>query len=148
MQINDRYEFPEELDLDIEDGKYLSENADRTVRNKYRLHSVLVHSGTIHGGHYYAYCNPTGSQWLKFDDEKVLSAFLPCHEGCEVCAILQRVNLKHKHEHETLASPQAFSFRIICMHKGSDMTSNLCLTTICMLQLQVEQALLAVDRYC
>ena len=72
MQINDRYEFPEELDLDIEDGKYLSENADRTVRNNYRLHSVLVHSGTINGGHYYAYCNPTGNQWLKFDDEKVL----------------------------------------------------------------------------
>ena len=70
-QINDRYEFPEELDLDIGDGRYLSENADRSVRNKYRLHSVLVHSGGIHGGHYYAYCNPTGHQWLKFDDEKV-----------------------------------------------------------------------------
>lgn len=71
MQINDRYEFPEELDLDIEDGKYLSPNADRSVRNKYRLHSVLVHSGGIHGGHYYAYINPTGNQWLKFDDERV-----------------------------------------------------------------------------
>ena len=75
LQINDRYEFPEELDLDIEDGKYLSENADRTVRNKYRLHSVLVHSGGIHGGHYYAFCNPSSSQWLKFDDEKVAYTF-------------------------------------------------------------------------
>ena len=44
-QINDRYEFYEELDLDIGDGKYLSPDADRSKRNKYRLHSVLVHSG-------------------------------------------------------------------------------------------------------
>ena len=41
---------------------------------------------------------------------RYFSAFLPCHEGCEVCAVLQGVNLKHKHEHETLASPQAFFF--------------------------------------
>lgn len=70
-QINDRYEFPEELDLDREDGKYLSPNADRSIRNKYRLHSVLVHSGGINGGHYYAFINPTAKQWLKFDDERV-----------------------------------------------------------------------------
>ena len=76
-QINDRYEFPEVLDLDIDDCKYLSENADRSVRNKYRLHSVLVHSGGINGGHYYAYINPSGSQWLKFDDERV-RPLMPC----------------------------------------------------------------------
>ncbi|KAL0322105.1 UNVERIFIED_CONTAM: Ubiquitin carboxyl-terminal hydrolase 12 [Sesamum calycinum] len=34
--------------------------------------SVLVHSGGVHGGHYYAYIRPTLSdQWLKFDDERV-----------------------------------------------------------------------------
>lgn len=70
LQINDRYEFPEELDLDHGDGKYLSENADRSVRNLYRLHSVLVHSGGVHGGHYYAFIKPNGKQWFKFDDEK------------------------------------------------------------------------------
>ncbi|CAL8466972.1 g6508 [Coccomyxa elongata] len=71
VKINDRYEFPEELDLDFGDGKYLSENADRSVRNLYRLHSVLVHSGGVHGGHYYAFIKPNGKQWFKFDDEKV-----------------------------------------------------------------------------
>lgn len=76
MQINSRYEFPEELDLDRDDYKYLSENADKTVRNKYRLHSVLVHAGGIHGGHYFAFINPTGKQWIKFDDEKVCSQVL------------------------------------------------------------------------
>lgn len=28
--------------------------------------------GSMHGGHYFAYINPTGKQWLKFDDEKVV----------------------------------------------------------------------------
>ncbi|KAL1150006.1 hypothetical protein V6Z11_A10G228000 [Gossypium hirsutum] len=72
VKINDRYEFPLQLDLDREDGKYLSPAADRSVRNLYTLHSVLVHSGGVHGGHYYAYIRPTLSdQWFKFDDERV-----------------------------------------------------------------------------
>nr|GEW40507.1 ubiquitin carboxyl-terminal hydrolase 12-like isoform X2 [Tanacetum cinerariifolium] len=72
VKINDRYEFPLELDLDREDGKYLSPDADKSVRNLYTLHSVLVHSGGVHGGHYYAYIRPTLSdQWFKFDDERV-----------------------------------------------------------------------------
>jgi hypothetical protein len=37
-QINDRYEFPLQLDLDRENGKYLSPDADRSVRNLYTLH--------------------------------------------------------------------------------------------------------------
>jgi len=75
VQINDRYEFPDELDLDQEDGKWLSENADRNVRNLYKLHSVLVHSGGVHGGHYYAYIQPDRKRWLKFDDERVMPQF-------------------------------------------------------------------------
>ncbi|TKY50005.1 Ubiquitin carboxyl-terminal hydrolase [Spatholobus suberectus] len=74
VKINDRYEFPLQLDLDREDGKYLSPDADRSVRNLYTLHSVLVHSGGVHGGHYYAFIRPTLSeQWYvyKFDDERV-----------------------------------------------------------------------------
>ncbi|KAF9595405.1 hypothetical protein IFM89_000323 [Coptis chinensis] len=79
VKINDRYEFPLELDLDRENGKYLSPDADRSVRNLYTLHSVLVHSGGVHGGHYYAFIRPTLSDHckrdftyrLKFDDERV-----------------------------------------------------------------------------
>nr|XP_043631310.1 ubiquitin C-terminal hydrolase 12-like [Erigeron canadensis] len=72
VKINDRYEFPLELDLDRDDRKYLSPDADKSVRNLYTLHSVLVHSGGVHGGHYYAYIRPTLSdQWFKFDDERV-----------------------------------------------------------------------------
>ncbi|XP_065003666.1 ubiquitin C-terminal hydrolase 12-like isoform X2 [Musa acuminata AAA Group] len=72
VKINDRYEFPLQLDLDSDNGKYLSPEADRGVRNLYTLHSVLVHSGGVHGGHYYAFIRPTLSdQWFKFDDERV-----------------------------------------------------------------------------
>ncbi|KAI5560637.1 hypothetical protein POPTR_016G064100v4 [Populus trichocarpa] len=72
VKINDRYEFPLQLDLDRENGKYLSPESDRSVRNLYTLHSVLVHSGGVHGGHYYAFIRPTLSdQWFKFDDERV-----------------------------------------------------------------------------
>ncbi|WOL07935.1 ubiquitin carboxyl-terminal hydrolase 13 [Canna indica] len=72
VKINDRYEFPLQLDLDRDNGKYLSLYADRRIRNLYTLHSVLVHSGGVHEGHYYAFIRPTLSdQWFKFDDERV-----------------------------------------------------------------------------
>ncbi|KAI3938563.1 hypothetical protein MKW98_016068 [Papaver atlanticum] len=72
VKINDRYEFPLQLDLDREDCKYLSPDADISVRNLYTLHGVLVHSGGGHGGHYYAFIRPTLSeQWFKFNDERV-----------------------------------------------------------------------------
>lgn len=71
VKINDRYEFSEELDLDIDGGKFLAPAADKSVRNLYKLHSVLVHSGGVHGGHYYAFIRPDGKTWLKFDDERV-----------------------------------------------------------------------------
>ncbi|KAL0433504.1 UNVERIFIED_CONTAM: Ubiquitin carboxyl-terminal hydrolase 13 [Sesamum latifolium] len=72
VKINDRYEFPLELDLDRDNGIYLSPEANRTARNLYILHSVLVHSGGVHGGHYYAFIRPTlSNQWFKFDDERV-----------------------------------------------------------------------------
>lgn len=38
QQINDRYEFPLELDLDRGNGKYLSPEADKSIRNLYVLH--------------------------------------------------------------------------------------------------------------
>lgn len=71
IKINDRYEFFEELDLDRDDRKYWSQGSNPNIRNKYKLFAVLVHSGGAMGGHYYAYIRPNGTQWLKFDDERV-----------------------------------------------------------------------------
>ena len=38
----------------------------------YRLIGVLVHSGDLHGGHYFALIKPDReTRWLKFDDDRV-----------------------------------------------------------------------------
>ena len=64
VKINDRHEFPFEIDL----GEFLEDEADRSVSHKYKLHGVLVHSGDLHGGHYFALIKPEkDGRWFKFD---------------------------------------------------------------------------------
>lgn len=74
-KINSRFEFPEMLDLDADGRKYLTADSDPNVRNLYKLHSVLVHSGGINGGHYFVFVQPFGGEhagrWYRFDDERV-----------------------------------------------------------------------------
>lgn len=71
FKINDRYEFPNTINL----RRFLSSDADVSIKPLYRLYAVLVHSGDVHGGHYYAYVRPTTKmQWFKFDDERVTKA--------------------------------------------------------------------------
>lgn len=71
MKINDRYEFPEILDL----SPYLAADVDRSEPWTYQLHGVLVHSGDLNAGHYYAFIKPEKSGWFyKFDDDKVTKA--------------------------------------------------------------------------
>ncbi|KAH9079482.1 ubiquitin carboxyl-terminal hydrolase 5 [Lactarius deliciosus] len=68
VKINDRHEFPFEIDL----AEFLDETADRSQPWVYKLHGVLVHSGDLHGGHYFACIKPdAASRWLKFDDDRV-----------------------------------------------------------------------------
>ncbi|KAM0756443.1 cysteine proteinase [Meredithblackwellia eburnea MCA 4105] len=69
VKINDRYEFPLEIDL----GDYLDEKADRSQPHIYKLHGVLVHSGDVHGGHYFVLIKPSAThRWLRFDDDRVV----------------------------------------------------------------------------
>lgn len=71
MKINDRYEFPETFDA----SPYLSEEADKSEPYIYQLHSVLVHSGDLNAGHYYAFIKPSKDGWFyKYDDDKVTKA--------------------------------------------------------------------------
>lgn len=68
VKINDRHEFPFEIDL----AEFLDSSADSSQPCIYKLHGVLVHSGDLHGGHYFALIKPDGeSRWLKFDDDRV-----------------------------------------------------------------------------
>ncbi|TEB20588.1 Peptidase C19 ubiquitin carboxyl-terminal hydrolase, partial [Perkinsus sp. BL_2016] len=76
VKIHDRFEFPTEIDL----GPYLSETSpDRSVPQNYWLHSVLVHAGDGHGGHYFVYIRHPSKPncWYKFDDTKVT----PCTQN-------------------------------------------------------------------
>ncbi|EKX50612.1 hypothetical protein GUITHDRAFT_66749, partial [Guillardia theta CCMP2712] len=66
VKINDKFEFGSVLDL----SQYMQGKAKSSL--SYLLHSVLVHSGDVHGGHYFAYIRPDcKSKWLKFNDERV-----------------------------------------------------------------------------
>eukprot|EP00048_Salpingoeca_helianthica_P022479 m.18459 g.18459 ORF g.18459 m.18459 type:complete len:1051 (+) comp7370_c1_seq1:476-3628(+) len=69
VKINDRFEFPEVLDM----TRFVQQpSPDGDV---YVLHSVLVHSGGSHGGHYYVFIRPTpDGPWLKFNDDMVTKA--------------------------------------------------------------------------
>ncbi|KAJ3105715.1 hypothetical protein HDU97_007692 [Phlyctochytrium planicorne] len=68
VKINDRHEFPEEIEL----SKFLDDPAKEGPQ-KYILHGVLVHSGDLHGGHYCAFLRPErNGKWFKFDDDRVI----------------------------------------------------------------------------
>lgn len=72
IKINDRFEFPERLNLDT-----FLQKKEKTPAN-YVLHAVLVHSGDNHGGHYVVYINPKGDgKWCKFDDDVVSKCTKP-----------------------------------------------------------------------
>lgn len=77
VKVHDRYKFPAHLDLD----RFLDadpDNAQAKVPQHYHLHSVLVHSGDVHGGHYYVYVRPStdpnSQEWFKFDDDRILKS--------------------------------------------------------------------------
>eukprot|EP00917_Polyrhabdina_sp_WS-2016_P022768 GHVP01049367.1.p1 GENE.GHVP01049367.1~~GHVP01049367.1.p1 ORF type:complete len:1527 (-),score=250.65 GHVP01049367.1:1159-5739(-) len=65
VKVYDRFEFPETLDLSdlVPDA------------GEYQLHSVVVHSGDVNMGHYWAYMRPDNNEtWMRFDDESVTVA--------------------------------------------------------------------------
>ena len=73
IKLNDKFEFYDEIDFDVDDRKYFAPTAKgRPESNIYMLHSVFVHSGIMYAGHYYSYIRTgKGEKFYKFDDEKV-----------------------------------------------------------------------------
>lgn len=71
MKVNDRYAFPEVWDA----SPYLDDTADKSEPYIYHLHGVLVHSGDLNAGHYYAFLKPEkGGDFYRFDDDRVTRA--------------------------------------------------------------------------
>jgi ubiquitin carboxyl-terminal hydrolase 7 len=59
-KVHDKFEYPLVLDL----SRYVSTDVAQVIdpsEYTYRLHSVLVHSGEVYGGHYYAYIRAMSS---------------------------------------------------------------------------------------
>ncbi|KAI8611746.1 cysteine proteinase [Chytriomyces sp. MP71] len=68
VKINDRYEFPNEIDL----APFLDKDSTQKGPQKYILHGVLVHAGDVAGGHYQAFLRAEKlGKWFKFDDDRV-----------------------------------------------------------------------------
>ena len=64
-KVNERFEFYEEIDL----NKYTE---DLGTKDKYKLFSITVHSGTLGKGHYSSFISPRlDEKWFKFNDEMV-----------------------------------------------------------------------------
>ena len=103
-KVNDRFAFPLELDLSqYVEGSGLPRDASDASKGdlprectaesfaqppggedfQYCLHAVTVHSGTIHGGHYWCYAKPEGPSepWVKFNDSTVSAA--RCEEAVQ-----------------------------------------------------------------
>lgn len=71
MKLNDRHAFPIEFDA----TPYLTSEADKSESWIYQLHGVLVHSGDLNAGHYYAFLRPEkDGVWYRFDDDNVTRA--------------------------------------------------------------------------
>ncbi|PVF96522.1 cysteine proteinase [Serendipita vermifera] len=71
VKCNDRLEYPFEIDME----EFLGSDVDRSESHVYRLHTVMVHVGDLHGGTYYTFIKPNDqTRWLKFDDDRVTPA--------------------------------------------------------------------------
>ncbi|OLY81131.1 Ubiquitin carboxyl-terminal hydrolase 21 [Smittium mucronatum] len=69
VKINDRHEYPAEIDL----SEFLLKESIKDEPWEYVLHSVLVHSGDLNGGHYFAHIKTEiDGKWFKFDDDHVI----------------------------------------------------------------------------
>ena len=76
-KINDRFEFPHEIDMSPYNVDYLKNPEQPPAPDIFELVGVLVHTGTAESGHYYSYIrerpvNLTGSErWVEFNDSDV-----------------------------------------------------------------------------
>lgn len=59
-------EYPNKLNMESYCLNYINDNMN------YNLHSICIHSGSLGGGHYYAYCkNLNDKKWRKYNDSHV-----------------------------------------------------------------------------
>ena len=71
IKLNNKVTFPDRLDI----KPYLDESVliqKPDLKTDYELFSIMIHSGSATGGHYYAYVKDfLTDQWYNFNDERV-----------------------------------------------------------------------------
>ena len=70
IKLNNKVTFPETLDI----RPYLDESTlnKPDLKTDYELFSIMIHSGSATGGHYYAYVKDfLTNEWYNFNDERV-----------------------------------------------------------------------------
>lgn len=76
-KINDRFQFPERIDMTPFKVEYLSEPDAQVEPDVFELVGVLIHTGTAESGHYYSYTRvrPAAGalSWVEFNDVDVSS---------------------------------------------------------------------------
>ena len=76
-KINDRFEFPHDIDMTPYSVAYLKDPGQSVSPDIFELVGVLVHTGTAESGHYYSYIrerpvNPTFSNsWVEYNDADI-----------------------------------------------------------------------------
>ena len=71
-KFNGRLAFPTRLEIGTISVGGSARSERRSKDNDYLLHSVLVHSGDSHGGHYFVFVKDfKRNKWFKFDDTRV-----------------------------------------------------------------------------
>lgn len=73
IKINEKFDIDEVIDLD--DLLEFDDSSDRSIKNVYYLHSIVMHRGSANAGHYFAYIrnSATKDRWLEFNDEVVIT---------------------------------------------------------------------------
>ena len=67
-KVNDRCEFPFELDM----LPYCRSNT--ATSQEYSLRGVVVHQGSADSGHYYSFIREEEERWVEFNDTIVMEA--------------------------------------------------------------------------
>lgn len=74
FKIGSTVSFPEVLNVKkyLDSDKNVVENENQDSMYDYELFSIMIHSGSASGGHYYAYIKSfETNQWYNFNDERV-----------------------------------------------------------------------------
>ena len=129
-KINDHYKYDESIDL----SRYISNTNEPS--HTYQLLSVLVHTGNVYGGHYYAYVrfDTSTNEWYCFNDELVYKAdvfeVFDCNYGGNLSAFKYQDNTNSIVEIQSESNSSAYILIYIKASKANEILKPLTISEI------------------